>query len=113
MVHTSPVGRKSISTSAQDHLQTPAPITRSGRWAMTTVVRARFMQRANAALPARRMRCIAAQRISGSVMQSHLPAGDSRGIVFATTADGVTLPVIDVTHPAFAIPDSRRGAMRS
>jgi hypothetical protein len=25
--------------------------------------------------------------------------------VFATTADGLTLPVIDVTHPAFAVPD--------
>src|SRR5262245_64240782 len=39
------------------------------------------------------------------VMQSHLPAGDSRAVVFATTADGLRLPVIDVTHPAFAIPD--------
>jgi len=38
-------------------------------------------------------------------MQSHLPAGDGRAVVFATTADGLTLPVIDVTHPAFAIPD--------
>ena len=38
-------------------------------------------------------------------MQSHLPAGDSRAVVFATTADGLILPVIDVTHPAFAIPD--------
>jgi hypothetical protein len=38
-------------------------------------------------------------------MQSHLPAGDSRAIVFATTADGLRLPVIDVTHPAFALPD--------
>ena len=38
-------------------------------------------------------------------MQSHLPAGDSRAVVFATTADGLRLPVIDVTHPAFAIPD--------
>jgi hypothetical protein len=38
-------------------------------------------------------------------MQSHLPAGDSRTVVFATTADGLRLPVIDVTHPAFAIPD--------
>jgi hypothetical protein len=36
-------------------------------------------------------------------MQSHLPA--SRPVVFATTADGLRLPVIDVTHPAFAIPD--------
>jgi hypothetical protein len=26
-------------------------------------------------------------------------------VVFATTADGLRLPVIDVTHPAFAIPD--------
>jgi hypothetical protein len=39
------------------------------------------------------------------VMQSHIPAGDSRAIVFATTADGLRLPVIDVTHPAFAVPD--------
>src|SRR6516162_3506204 len=39
------------------------------------------------------------------VMQSHLPAGDSRAVVFATTADGLRLPVIDVTHPAFAIVD--------
>lgn len=38
-------------------------------------------------------------------MQTHLPAEDSRAIVYATTADGVRLPVIDVTHPAFAIPD--------
>jgi len=38
-------------------------------------------------------------------MQSHVPAGDSRAVVFATTADGLKLPVIDVTHPAFAIPD--------
>ena len=38
-------------------------------------------------------------------MQSHhLPAGDSR-VVFATAADGLKLPVIDVTHPAFAVPD--------
>jgi hypothetical protein len=38
-------------------------------------------------------------------MQSHLPAGDSRAVVFATTADGLRLPVMDVTHPAFAVPD--------
>ena len=38
-------------------------------------------------------------------MQSHLPAGDSRTVVFATTADGLRLPVIDVTHPAFGVPD--------
>src|SRR5262245_14080773 len=38
-------------------------------------------------------------------MQLHLPAGDSRAVVFATTADGLRLPVIDVTHPAFAIAD--------
>src|SRR5215467_8685912 len=38
-------------------------------------------------------------------MQSHLPAGDSRAVVFATTADGLRLPVIDVTHPSFAVPD--------
>ncbi len=39
------------------------------------------------------------------MQQSHLPADDSRAIVFATTADGLRLPVIDVTHPAFAIAD--------
>src|SRR4051794_16546880 len=38
-------------------------------------------------------------------MQSHLPAEDGRGIVFATTADGLRLPVIDVTLPAFAVAD--------
>jgi hypothetical protein len=38
-------------------------------------------------------------------MQSHLPAEDSRPVVFATAADGLRLPVIDVTHPAFAVPD--------
>jgi hypothetical protein len=38
-------------------------------------------------------------------MQSHLPAGDRRAVVYATTADGLRLPVIDVTHPAFAIAD--------
>jgi hypothetical protein len=38
-------------------------------------------------------------------MQHHLPTGDNRAVVFATTADGLRLPVIDVTHPAFAIPD--------
>jgi hypothetical protein len=38
-------------------------------------------------------------------MQSPLPAGDSRVVVFATTTDGLRLPVIDVTHPAFAVPD--------
>ena len=39
------------------------------------------------------------------VMQSHLPVGDSRAVVFATAVDGLRLPVIDVTHPAFALPD--------
>ena len=38
-------------------------------------------------------------------MQSHFPAGDSRPIFLATTADGLRLPIIDVTHPAFAVPD--------
>ena len=38
-------------------------------------------------------------------MQSHLPAADSRALVFAATADGLRLPVIDVTHPAFAVAD--------
>ena len=37
-------------------------------------------------------------------MQSHLPAADC-AVVFATTADGLSLPVIDVTHPAFAVAD--------
>jgi hypothetical protein len=39
------------------------------------------------------------------MQQPQLPAGDSRAIVFATTADGLRLPVIDVTNPAFAVPD--------
>src|SRR5919198_908676 len=43
-------------------------------------------------------------------MQSHLPAGDNRALVFATTADGLRLPVIDVTHPAFAVPDDPASA---
>ena len=38
-------------------------------------------------------------------MQSHLPAGDRRAVVFATTTDGLRLPVIDVTNPEFAVPD--------
>jgi hypothetical protein len=38
-------------------------------------------------------------------MQTHLPTGDSRAVVFATTAGGLRLPVFDVTHPAFAVPD--------
>jgi hypothetical protein len=38
-------------------------------------------------------------------MQSHLAAGDKRAVVFATTADDLRLPIIDVTHPAFAVPD--------
>src|SRR5262245_40976500 len=52
--------------------------------------------------------CLSMPRRSGylePVMQSHLTAGDSRAVVFATTADGLRLPVIDVTHPAFAVPD--------
>lgn len=36
-------------------------------------------------------------------MQPRHPAGES--LVFATTADGLRLPVIDVTHPAFAVAD--------
>jgi hypothetical protein len=40
-------------------------------------------------------------------MQSHLPAGDSRAVVFATTEDGLRLPVIDVTHSAFLAWDRR------
>jgi hypothetical protein len=32
-------------------------------------------------------------------------AADNRAIALATTADGLRLPVIDVTHPAFAVPD--------
>jgi hypothetical protein len=38
-------------------------------------------------------------------MRSHLPSGDSPAVVFATTANGLRLPVIDVTHPAFSVPD--------
>jgi hypothetical protein len=38
-------------------------------------------------------------------MKSHSPASHSPAVVFATTADGLSLPVIDVTNPAFAIPD--------
>ncbi len=38
-------------------------------------------------------------------MQSPLPAADGRNVVYATTADGLRLPVIDVTHPAFALAD--------
>lgn len=38
-------------------------------------------------------------------MQSDIPAEPTRPIAFATTVDGLRLPVIDVTHPAFAIPD--------
>jgi hypothetical protein len=48
---------------------------------------------------------VAARHYLEPVMQSHLPAGDSRAVVFATTADGLRLPVIDVTHPAFAVAD--------
>jgi hypothetical protein len=36
-------------------------------------------------------------------MQS--PSPTNGPIVFATTADGLRLPVIDVTHPSFAVPD--------
>ena len=45
--------------------------------------------------------------------------GESSAIVYATTADGLRLPVIDVTHPAFAVPDdpasveARRAAFRT
>jgi hypothetical protein len=39
------------------------------------------------------------------IMDSHLPAGDSGPILYATTADGLRLPVIDVTHPVFAVED--------
>jgi hypothetical protein len=38
-------------------------------------------------------------------MQSHPPADNGRAVAVATTADGLTLPVIDVTHPAFAVLD--------
>lgn len=38
-------------------------------------------------------------------MLPNLQAGESRAVVFATTADGLNLPVIDVTNPAFATPD--------
>src|SRR5215470_9611936 len=53
--------------------------------------------------------------LSGNGMQSHVPAGDGRAVVLATTADGLRLPVIDVTHPAFAIADdpASRAARRN
>lgn len=38
-------------------------------------------------------------------MQSHLSAKDNGDVVFAITADGLKLAVIDLTHPAFAVPD--------
>lgn len=38
-------------------------------------------------------------------MPPHLQAGENRAVVFATTTDGLNLPVIDVTNPAFATPD--------
>ena len=38
-------------------------------------------------------------------MHSCVPAADNRAIIFATTADGLRLPITDVTHPVFAIPD--------
>lgn len=44
---------------------------------------------------------------------------ESSAIVYATTAEGLRLPVIDVTHPAFAVPDdpasaaARREALRA
>jgi hypothetical protein len=41
-------------------------------------------------------------------MQPHLPGGES--LVFAITADGLRLPVIDVTHPAFAVADDAGAA---
>jgi hypothetical protein len=47
---------------------------------------------------------VAAPAYLERLMQPHLPAGENQ-LVFATTADGLRLPVIDVTHPAFAIPD--------
>lgn len=43
-------------------------------------------------------------------MPSQSPAGDTRAVMFATTADGLRLPVIDVTHPAFAIADDPASA---
>jgi hypothetical protein len=46
-------------------------------------------------------------------MQSHLPAEQHRAIVFATTVDGLRLPVIDVTNPAFAIPDDSASLKKS
>jgi hypothetical protein len=38
-------------------------------------------------------------------MSINSAATDHRAVLFATTDDGLRLPVIDVTHPAFAIPD--------
>ena len=42
-------------------------------------------------------------------MQEFRAAADNRPVVFATTADGLRLPVIDVTHPAFALPEDPAG----
>lgn len=39
-------------------------------------------------------------------MQPHISAKDDGDVVSATTGDGLRLPVIDVTHPAFAVPDN-------
>lgn len=38
-------------------------------------------------------------------MQTTPPSGDRSVVVFARTADGLALPVIDVTNPAFTVPD--------
>ena len=38
-------------------------------------------------------------------MPPYLPDGGNHAVMFATTADGLRLPVIDVTHSAFAVPD--------
>src|SRR6185312_8136539 len=45
------------------------------------------------------------------VMQSPSPALGP--IIFAATTDGLRLPIIDVTHPAFAVPDDPATAAAS
>jgi hypothetical protein len=47
-------------------------------------------------------------------MQSQSPSGEeNRAVVYAITADGLRLPVIDVTNPAFAIPDDAASLTKS
>ena len=43
-------------------------------------------------------------------MQSRPAASRSRDLIFAKTREGYDLPVIDVTHPRFAVPEDPNGA---